>query len=257
MDAPEVTNLLLVVSRAPVPGQTKTRLGARIGMEAAALLHRAFLIDFATRFASRPDERPEFHLGWSYAPADTDFAAILRDLGCLPSPADRFLPQPAASFDQRQADALRRGHALGYARTVLVGADSPHLSRQVARDAFAALLDHDVVMMRVRDGGYCLIGTTGSHEFVTGVEMSAGAVADAVLDRARSRGLRVAELAPSFDVDEIEDLALLIAALAPDGTAAPATWAALATLGLRPLGARDADEEAAMPRADSPVSARR
>jgi glycosyltransferase A (GT-A) superfamily protein (DUF2064 family) len=257
MDVPGGANLLLIASRAPVSGQTKTRLGARIGMERAALLHRAFLVDLARRFAPLPDDRPRFDLGWSFAPAEADFAAILSGLGCPPSPDARMLPQAGEGWDVRQADALRRGHALGYARTVLIGSDSPQLPRRVAIAAFGALDNHDVVISRVRDGGYCLIGTNGCHDVVTGVRMSVAGVAEAVVDRAQSRGLRVAELEPTFDVDEVEDLALLIGWLAPDGAAAPATWTALRELNLLGVGAVSNRGDPAEERPLSPILVRR
>jgi hypothetical protein len=46
--------------------------------------------------------------------------------------------------------------------------------------------------------------------------------------------LQVGETDVIFDVDEAADLDLLISTLAPDGAAAPATWAALRSLGLLP-----------------------
>ena len=40
--------LLLIAAREPVPGLTKTRLGATIGMARAAELYAAFLVDLAS-----------------------------------------------------------------------------------------------------------------------------------------------------------------------------------------------------------------
>jgi hypothetical protein len=45
-------------------------------------------------------------------------------------------------------------------------------------------------------------------------------------------GLVLADLPSTFDVDEEADLRVLYAALAPDGGAAPETWAALQALDL-------------------------
>ena len=85
---------------------------------------------------------------------------------------------------------------------------------------------------RVHDGGYYLVGVRGFHDVLRGVPMSTTGAADALCARARALDLRVAELPPTFDVDEAADLALLRRALAPDGASAPATWAALHRLGL-------------------------
>ena len=225
-------NLLLIAARNPVPGETKTRLGRTIGAERAALLYRAFLVDLAARFTPPPVVAPGFDLGWAFTPPQCDFRAVLTTLGWPPPAAVRLVPQAGSDWGERQANLLRWGHEHGYARTVLIASDSPHLPLVTATDAFAALVEHDVVLGRVRDGGYYLIGVRGCHDVLSGVPMSTAHAADALVARAGDLGLRVAETAPTFDVDEAVDLALLRAALAPDGAAAPATWTALHDLGL-------------------------
>ena len=230
---PANPNLLLIGARAPVPGTCKTRLGASIGMAAAATLYGAFLVDLSARFTG--DAAPEarnYDVAWAYTPAG-DFAAVLRACGCpeARSPV-RFVPQEGEGWGVRQANLLRWGDAHGYARTVLVASDAPQLSRAVVAQAFAVLATRDVVIARSLDGGYSLIGMHGYHDVLSGVPMSTSAAGDALVARAESLGLRVGETDAIFDVDEAADLDLLIATLAPDGAAAPATWAALHALGL-------------------------
>ena len=79
-DAPD-RGLLLIAARAPIPGFTKTRLGAAIGMERAAALYAAFLVDLAARFTPGPNEDLGFDVGWAYTPAETDFASVLTGIG--------------------------------------------------------------------------------------------------------------------------------------------------------------------------------
>jgi glycosyltransferase A (GT-A) superfamily protein (DUF2064 family) len=62
--------------------------------------------------------------------------------------------------------------------------------------------------------------------------MSTSTVADALIARVTGSGLRLAELPQTFDVDEESDLDHLRRACAPDGAAAPVTWAALKRLRL-------------------------
>lgn len=225
-------NLLLIAAREPTPGTTKTRLGKAIGMERAAELYRAFLTDLADRFEQRPSDG--FVTGWSYSPPECDFSETLMSLGQPPAFGTVLLPQEGDGWGVRQANILRWGAEHGYERTILIASDSPHLSRGAVTDAFRALDTADVVMGRVRDGGYYLIGMRGYHDVLSGLQMSTATVADGLLARAHHLGLATAEVAPTFDVDEAGDLELLIAELAPDGHAAPATWSALAALGLRP-----------------------
>jgi hypothetical protein len=225
--------LLLIAAREPAPGMTKTRLGATIGMARAAELYAAFLVDLAARFTPCQDEDSGFDVAWAFTPADVDFACVLQRIGCdLPPPAIRFVAQHGDGWDERQANILAWGHEQGYERTVLIGSDSPQLAFTVVNDAFAALMDYDVVMGRTLDGGYYLIGMRGFHDVLRGVPMSTITAADALAARIEGLGLRLAELPVTFDIDEERDLEHLLQALAPDGACAPATWAALQLLGL-------------------------
>lgn len=236
--APDAPHLLLIAARAPVAGETKTRLGAAVGMERAASLYRAFLTDLAARFhpsvGGAPEGTSAYDVGWAYTPAGCDFGAVLADLGQPPPPGVRFVPQIGEGWGTRQANLLRWGHDQGYRRTVLIASDSPHLPRAIPAAAFAALAGHEVAIGRVLDGGYYLIGLRGDHDVLSGVPMSTSDAAGGLIDRAGALGLGTAELPPTFDVDEAADLDRLHASLAPDGTAAPATWAALYRLGLAP-----------------------
>ena len=242
MTDPSCRGLLLIAAREPTPGFTKTRLGATIGMERSAALYAAFLIDLAARFTPAGDVDLGFDVGWAYTPAEVDFAAVLTRIGCAPAPAScRYVAQHGEDWGERQANILRWGHTQGYARTILVASDSPQLPLAVIRDAFAALDDRDVALGRTHDGGYYLIGIRGLHDVLTGVPMSTVAAADALAARCDELGLSLAELPVTFDVDEEGDLAHLRAALAPDGAAAPATWAALGRQGLNPATTDDGD----------------
>jgi uncharacterized protein len=225
--------LLLIAAREPAPGMTKTRLGATIGMERAAALHAAFLVDLAARFTPARGTDGGFDLGWAFTPHDVDFAGVLQRIGCGRTPNGiHFVPQHGDGWDVRQANLLRWGWEQGYGCTVLVGSDSPQLSREVIDKAFAVMEEADVALGRTLDGGYYLIGMRGFHDVLTGVPMSTASAADALVARVAARGLRLAELPPTFDVDVEADLEHLRVALAPDGRAAPATWAALQRLGL-------------------------
>ena len=223
--------LFLFVARAPVAGTTKTRLGATIGMEAAARLYRAFLVDLAARFTPAPGADPGFDFGWAYTPGGLDFARVLVGIGCAcPPPSVRFVPQAGEGLTARLENAFRWAAEQGYARTVIAATDSPHLPRSIAARSLAALDDHEVAVGRTADGGYYLIGLRGVPDVLSGAPLSTGTEADALVARAAELGLRVSELPPTFDVDTEADLDLLRAALAPDGATAPRTWAALLAL---------------------------
>lgn len=239
-------NLLVFVAREPLPGFTKTRLGRTIGMERAAALYRAFLTDLADRFVPAAlgrriwEESATFDLCWAFTPDGCDFPAVLSSLGSSMvgvNGAIGFVAQEGDGLAARLNNLLRWGRRQGYERTVVAATDSPQLTVGMVGEAFAALADRDVAIGRVHDGGYYLIGLRGDHDVLSGTPIGAASAADGLVARAEALGLRVAETAPTFDVDEEADLTLLYEHLAEEPTRAPATWAALHTLGLIPVGA--------------------
>ncbi len=222
-------DLLMIAARAPVAGATKTRLGNAIGMDRAATLYRAFLHDLAARF-DRNDHG--FDLAWTYSPPECDFQAILNEVTGVSSRSARFVPQSGPDWSVRQLNLLRWGAHEGYRRMILMASDSPHLSVSLIASGFDLLNDREIVLGRVRDGGYYLIGERGFHDVLSSVAMSTASVADDIVARSRARGLTVAELSPTFDVDERADLDELIATLRAEPALCPATWEALHQLEL-------------------------
>lgn len=231
---PRPRSLLMVAARSPVAGTTKTRLGNAIGMDRAAALYRAFLNDLADRFdADQVARSRPFDLAWTHSPPERDFAADLAGVTGRPAPpVTLFVPQDGPDWGARQANLLRWGAEQGYERTVLVASDSPQLGRDDIDEAFAVLDRHDVVMGRVRDGGYYLIGMNGFVDVLSSVPMSTASAADGVVLAARSHGLTVGETPVTFDIDEASDLGLLVAALRADPALCPATRDVLQALGL-------------------------
>jgi uncharacterized protein len=225
-------NLLMIAARAPRPGETKTRLGRTIGMERAARLYVAFLADLAAKLI--PGGGAGFDLAWTHSPPEVDFSAELREaVGEVPDGV-LYLPQIAdGDWGRRQSALLRWGHERGYVRSVLIASDSPQVQPDAIAAAFAALGTHDVVLGRVYDGGYYLIGQRGFHDVLDGVPMSTASAADAVIAQATGIGLSVAEVPATFDVDVEDDLELLRTHLAAcGGRDAPATWRTMRELGL-------------------------
>lgn len=219
----------MLAARAAVPGETKTRLGRAIGMERAAHLYEAFLHDLAARLVSGSEW---YDIGWTYSPPEIDFRPWLERIGVSIGPGMHLIPQQGPDWGVRQDHLLRWGHEHGYERTVLIATDSPHLERAVINQAFQKLETHDVALGRVLDGGYYLIGMAGYSDVLRDVPMSTRSAADTLVAQAKRRGRSVVELPVTFDVDEPSDLEHLIRELSPDGADSPATWAALARLGL-------------------------
>jgi uncharacterized protein len=132
-------------------------------------------------------------------------------------------PQGGGDLGARLERVLGRGIAeAGIA--IAIGADSPGLPRRLLDDARRALDHADVVVGPADDGGFYLIGA---------LRLPAGALAGVPWSRAetlagaeaglRAAGLRIARLAPWFDVDDTAALARLRGCLRRGEVAAPQT----------------------------------
>lgn len=140
---------VLVVAKAPVPGLAKTRLGAEVGVDAAADLAAAALLDT---------------LDTAVASGMTIVVALTGDLGSAARADEiravlaglRVVPQIHATFGERLAQAhldADGGHGV-----VQVGMDSPQLHADDLTEAAGRLTDHASVLGPAEDGGWWLLG---------------------------------------------------------------------------------------------------
>ena len=148
-----------------------------------------------------------------------------------------FRPQIGADLGERMAGALTELLAEGRDAAVLVGSDHPTLPGSRIREAFDALDEADLVIGPSQDGGYYLVGLTEPLEgFFDGIPWSTERVLARTIERVRERGVRLALLAPWYDVDEPRDLRFLRAhleAIRLTGSGAhscPRTWEAISRL---------------------------
>jgi rSAM/selenodomain-associated transferase 1 len=225
---------LFIVARAPIAGQTKTRLGAQFGHEAAAALYSAFLRDLSARFTKAAD-RDGYELFWYYtAPDEMDDTVAERTFAQVVPAGGKLVRQVGSDFGQRLRYGFTALRERGYERIVVIGSDSPQLPAAWIGEAFAALRQDDMVIGPARDGGYYLLGLrtdSAAPDLFTDIPMSAPDTCARTIERARRLDLSVGYTPRSFDLDEVGDLRLLRATLraAPsrDADPAPMTLAAL------------------------------
>ena len=105
----------------------------------------------------------------------------------------------------------------GAERVVVIGSDSPTLSRRLLLRAFAALRRAQAVLGPARDGGFYLIGLRVRGQeiegLLDGVAWGGPQAFREVRVHLLAAGLRVALLPESYDVDTAADLNRLACAL--------------------------------------------
>ena len=194
-----------VFAKAPVAGEVKTRLVAKLGPDGAARLHER-LVERALA---------------------TALAARLGDvaLWCAPDTSHPFFEQCAARFGvalrrQRGADLGARMHdafASSTGSLVLIGSDCPALTPRDLQAGAEALRTHDAVFVPAEDGGYVLVGLARPDQrLFSNIPWSTAAVMARTRERLSAAAVRWRELPTLWDVDRPEDYARLQGAgLAP------------------------------------------
>jgi hypothetical protein len=208
------------MAKHPEPGRVKTRLAARIGAERATRLYRAFIEDLRDRLAGVP---AGIEVWWAFWPETAPFEAIV--------PGPRVFAQRGADLGGRLFDAMERVRHPTDAAVAAIGVDSPHLPLETLGACRAALdAGADVVLGPALDGGYYLIGTRAPRPALfASVDWGSATVFETTRARARADGLAVVELEPLRDVDDVDGLAALRAALETRPGSLPRTEAELNT----------------------------
>ncbi len=209
---------VLVMAKAPVAGEVKTRLGAAVGPAAAADLAAAAVLDTLDVCGAVFDD---CHVALA---GDLDRATGHRALRDALSGWTVHL-QRGAGFAARLANAHADvGRATG-GPVVQIGMDTPHLGAGHLREV-ADLVGrgNDAVLGAAEDGGWWVLAVTDPRlaQRLAGVEMSTGRTYDDTLTALRRAGASVAATAVLRDVDTEADAEL--AASAAPGTRFARLW---------------------------------
>ena len=205
-EKPQSTDRLIIMTKYPEPGQTKTRLIPALGSQGAADLHRQFgLNTVAVGYEFDPEIR--------YAGGNT---ALMRDwLGDF-----QFVPQGDGDLGDRMSRAFADGFAQdlnakelmgGCDRIVMIGTDCPGIDAALIKTAFAMLFTTDLVLGPATDGGYYLIGMRSFYpQLFKNIVWSTETVLSETLTIANQHQISYELLPMLSDIDRPEDLALLL-----------------------------------------------
>lgn len=193
-------NALILMTRIPIPGQTKTRLMDIMSGNECAELHMAFLRDLMKTFQ---ELKNEMDIYITYTPENS--LHLLENI--IPSHIVTF-PQTGEDLGDKMYNSLKDVLSMGYKKGILIGSDIPDIKSEDIRTAFEVLDDSDIVLGPSYDGGYYLIGMKTPNDTLFHINKKWGgkSVLESTIDRGNNQGLSIG-LAPKYrDIDTKEDL---------------------------------------------------
>lgn len=195
--------VVLVVAKAPVPGQAKTRLAASVGDRAAADVAAAALLDTLDAVAATP--------------VAARVVAMTGDLGAA-SAGDEIrtrladftvVPQRGADFAARLANAhVDAAGAAGGLPVLQIGMDTPQVTEKLIGECARELLAADSVLGLARDGGWWVLGVTDAAmaDCLRAIPMSRSDTGAVTLAALADTGATVSLVPTLADVDTVDDI---------------------------------------------------
>jgi rSAM/selenodomain-associated transferase 1 len=204
---------LVVIAKAPVAGQAKTRLAAAIGDQAAADIAAATLLDTLDAVEATPVQARVVALTGDLEQASgrRQIRSRLQDLHVVEQRGD--------DFSARLANAIVDAAATAGPRPVLlIASDTPQVTASLLTQCAQALLESDVVFGLAHDGGWWVLGVTdpAMADCLNDIPTSRSDTGPATLEALRDRGFAVKLAAELSDVDTVDDVEIVRADCAPD-----------------------------------------
>lgn len=193
---------VIVFTRFPELGTTKTRMIPELGEEGATALHVAL-----TRHALRTVET---FCKQSSRELEVRFTGGSKTLmGEVYGRHLNYRRQCKGDLGARLADAFVTAFCEGASRVVAIGSDCPDIHATDLAEAICSMPDFDVVLGPAFDGGYYLIGLCADQrQLFADIDWGSDQVLQQTLDRARRSDLRVHCLRSLSDIDRPTDLAV-------------------------------------------------
>ncbi len=192
---------LIVFTRYPEAGKTKTRLIPALGAEGAAALQmqmtehtlatihqlkrRGMPLAVDVRFAGGDPSQMQAWLGlqWDYT------------------------PQGEGTLGDRLCRAFQEAFSRGATAVLAIGIDCPDITTEILTEAFSHLEASDVVIGPAKDGGYYLIGLSRFiPDVFRDINWGTETVLQQTLNWVKQLSLNAAQLEVLADIDRPEDL---------------------------------------------------
>ncbi len=191
---------LIIFSRYPEAGKTKTRMIPVLGREGAAKLQRQMTEHTLSQAKKLHSYRP-LKLEVHFTGGDRNLMQewLGRDV--------TYYQQESGDLGRRMSSAISRAFAAGMAKVIIIGTDCPAVNPSILTEAFNALKRQNLVLGPAEDGGYYLIGLNYPiPQLFNQIQWGTARVLAQTKNIANKLGLTVHYLPVLADVDRPEDL---------------------------------------------------
>lgn len=145
------TERLIIFTRYPQPGITKTRLIPLLGKQGAADFH-GYLTQLTINqcLSCQPDRSFSLQVYFTGGSLDLMQSWLGKELD--------YEEQGEGNLGEKMTRALAQSFQSGYEKVIIIGCDCPQLTGEIIQLAFESLQEKEVVLGPAEDGGYYLIG---------------------------------------------------------------------------------------------------
>jgi uncharacterized protein len=191
---------LIIFTRYPEPGKTKTRLIPALGIEGAALLHQQ-MAEYTVQQARTLQQSQSLAIEIWFVGGNIELMQTWLGKDLV------FREQPEGDLGDRMSAAFQTAFNQGYTAVIIVGTDCPELNTALLAQGFAELQNHPLTLGPALDGGYYLIGLRQFvPELFTKIPWSTAAVLSTTLKIADRLALNPNLLPYLQDIDTPQDL---------------------------------------------------
>lgn len=187
---------LIIFTRIPKEGHTKTRLMPYYMAKQCVELHFAMLRDLSENISGLKDTK----INVFFTPEGN--ITSLRDI--FGENVEFFL-QVGNDLGERMYNALKTV-LREYEKAVLIGSDIPEVNEKDIEEAFKLLDTKDLAIAPTLDGGYYLIAMKKPYKEIFNIEYGKSSVFERTKDKALALGLSIGDCPFHTDIDTREDI---------------------------------------------------
>lgn len=188
-----MSSIIIVLAKAPILGEVKTRIGKKIGMERSKWIYEQ-LLSHTSNVTKKTKIKTVLFKNKNHEKLETLFKHSI---------ASKF--QLGKSLGEKMENAFHWAFKKKYKKIILIGADLWTLNEKIIIDSFKLLDKFNLVIGPSYDGGYFLIGMKKPNENIfKNIPWSTNNVLEKTISKMKTRKISFLEI--TKDIDSFSDL---------------------------------------------------